>query len=92
MAVSATVQSTVFGNLRCAVIDVDAGTLTSYTIVTGLNTVQYAGISYGTSYTSGAVIVKIACNVGSAGTTIPGNIFIQSGTSGDTFKVFCIGE
>ena len=92
MAISYVVNPTVFGNYRCVTIDVDAGAITSFTMETGLSNVKFAQIAYAESYTSNAVIPKIACNVGSAGTNINGNVFIQSASTGDMYKVFCIGE
>ena len=92
MAISASLTPSVFGNYRIVTGTIDMGGVTSGTIETGLTTVQFATVCFGSSYTSGAILTHIACNCGSAGTAIPGNIMVLSATAGDVFNVFAIGE
>jgi hypothetical protein len=83
---------TVFGNLRVSYGTVDMAAVTSGSVATGLDTVLFAAVAYGASYTSSDCLPMCACNIGSAGTAIAGNVYIASCTAGDVLKLFAIGR
>jgi len=89
---TADTNPTVFGNQRVVYGTLDMAAVTSGSVATGLDYVQFASVCYAKSYTSSDCLPMVAANVGSAGTAINGNIYVASCTAGDVFKVFVFGH